>query len=122
MSRIDNPKRWRRYERPGTVDHAFDADAQTEGLTGLQSDAACAVPWVVDGHQAVQVFVDTAILDRAGELCAVVETWTSAHRDIDALSDAVLRYAESEGLSASIYEETPDDLSTGLVAIAFTVG
>jgi hypothetical protein len=52
----------------------------------------------------------------------MVESASGAQRDIDSLSETVLGYAEREGLSASIHERPRDDLSEGLVAIAFTIG
>ena len=119
--RETNPHRTQHYERPGMVDFAFDDDSPNDG-DAIRSDAACAVPWVVDGFQAIQVFVDPALTDRANEICATVETVSATNRDLDRLTQAVLRYAEGEGLSASIYEAPDDDISVGNVAIAFTIG
>ncbi len=119
--RETNPHRSQHYERPGSVDFAFDDDSPNDADV-IRSDAACAIPWVQDGFQAIQVFVDPVLTDRANEICAMVESTSAAHRDLDALSQAVLRYAQGEGLSASIYETPQDDLSVGNVAIAFTLG
>jgi hypothetical protein len=120
--RDEIPRRTLAYEDPGTVDGPFDDDARSGVDPLIRSDAACAIPWTADGHQAIQVFVDPAIVDRAGELCARMNDWSSVHRDLDSLSAAVIEYARGEGLSAAVHEDLPDDLSVGTVAIAFTVG
>jgi hypothetical protein len=110
------------HEAPGSVDYPFDRDERSAGAVGLASDAACTVPWRADGFEAIQVFVDPALLDRAAVLCSTIEVLAETHRTIDRLGDAVIDYADREDLSASVFEEPPDDLSTGTVAIAFTVG
>ncbi len=119
--RETNPHRTQHYERAGTVDFAFDDDSPNAADV-IRSDAACAIPWVVDRFQSIQVFVDPVLTDRANEICAMVETVSATNRDLDALTQAVLRYAGGEGLSASIHETPQDDLSVGNVAIAFTLG
>ncbi|CAN5429985.1 hypothetical protein BH20CHL6_BH20CHL6_17980 [soil metagenome] len=115
------PLRGLRHEPPGTVDGPFDDDTPS-GAAVIRSDAACSVAWRADGFEAIQVFVDPVLTDRARELCSVVEMWSTAHRDLTALNEAVMAYARDEQLSASVYEDPQDDLSTGVVAIAFTLG
>ena len=88
----------------------------------LRSDAICTLAWVTDGYEAVQLFANPALMDRAQTLCEAAQVWTSVHRDLDSLSRAILAYADAEGLSASIYERPPDDLSAGTVAVAFEIG
>jgi hypothetical protein len=119
--RRTHPRRGLPYEQPGAVDYPFDDD-RTESGDLFASDAACAIAWRAGGFEAIQVFVDPALRDRAEELCAMVESASGAQRDIDSLSETVLSYADREGLSASIHERPPGDLSEGLVAIAFTIG
>jgi hypothetical protein len=110
-----------RYEDPGDVDGAFDDDRPASHEL-MQSDAACAIPWRADGFEAIEVFVDPALTDRARDLCLLVEGWAGNHRDIDTLSRAVIDWGRREEISASIFERPPDDPSEGLVAIAFTIG
>src|SRR2546423_13359843 len=110
-----------RYEDGGTVDGPSDDDHPASHEL-IRSDAACAIPWRADDYEAVQVFLDPALTDRSRELCLLVEGFAGAHRDIDTLSDAILRWSRREGLSAGIYEGPQDDLSAGVVAIAFTIG
>lgn len=88
----------------------------------LRSDASCTVPWRADGFEAIEVYVDPAIWDRADELCQAATGWSGAHRDIDGLSRDVMAYADEEHLSASIYTNPRDEMSQGVVALAFTVG
>ena len=121
MADRETPLPPRRWEDVGTVDGAFDEDRRKD-VDVIRSDAACAFAWVTDGFQAVQVFLDPALVDRSGEICAMVETVSTANRTIETLSEAVLDYSRREGLSASIYEGPEDDLSVGTVAIAFTLG
>ncbi len=121
-TRNRHPRRGLEHETPGSVDYPFDTDPQNPNAAGLQSDSACTVPWRADGFEAIQVFVDPALRERAGELCSVVSTWADSHRDLDSLSEAALGYSDAEDLSASIFDNPPDDLSRGTVAIAFTIG
>ena len=121
-TRNRHPRRGLGYEQPGAVDFPFDTDPQNRSAVGLASDAACTVPWQADGFEAIQVFVDPALRDRARELCSVVETWAGAHDDADELTDVALAYADEENLSATFFENPPDDLSAGTFAIAFTIG
>jgi hypothetical protein len=121
-TRNRDPRRGLDHETPGSVDGPFDADPQSANARGLESDSACTVPWRADGFEAIQVFVDPALRDRAGELCAVVSLWAAAHRDLDSLAGAAMSYSDSEDLSASIFDNPPDELSTGTLAIAFTIG
>lgn len=117
-----HPRRGLEHETAGSVDYPFDTDPQATGTAGLHSDAACTVPWRADGFEAIQVFVDPALRDRARELCSLVEGWAGAHTDLDSLSGELLRYGEQEGLSAAIHDEPRDAISAGIVAIAFTLG
>jgi len=121
-TRNRHPRRGLGHETPGSVDYPFDADPHSPNAAGLVSDSACAIPWVTDGFQAIQVFVDPALRDRARELCEVVTMWADAHRDLDALATAAVDYSDSEDVSASVFDNPPDDLSAGTVAIAFTIG
>jgi hypothetical protein len=110
---------------PGSVERPFDRDPAAEaggGMAGLHSDAACTIPWLADGFQAVQVFVDPGLVDRAEEICGTLEGVATAHRDIDTLSGAIQTWARGEGLSASMFENPPDELSAGVVAVAVTLG
>jgi hypothetical protein len=88
----------------------------------VRSDAICTLAWLNDGFQAVQLFINPALMDRAEDLCETAQIWTSASRDVDSLSAAILDYARAEGLSASIHEALPDDLSTGVLAVSFELG
>jgi hypothetical protein len=88
----------------------------------LRSDAICTIAWVNDGFQAVQLFINPVLMDRAEDLCETAQIWTSVHRDVDSLSRAILEYARAEGLSASIHEQPPGDLSVGLLAVSFEIG
>ncbi len=88
----------------------------------LRNDASCTIPWRADGFEAISVYVDPAIWDRADEICEVATVWSGAHEDIDGLCRDVMAYADEERLSASIYTDLRDELSEGVVAIAFTVG
>jgi hypothetical protein len=121
-TRNRHPRRGLEHETPGSVDFPFDTDPQNPNVAGLQSDSACTVAWRSDGFEAIQVFVDPALRDRAGELCSVVTQWAAASDDLDGLSEAANRYSDEEALSASIFDNLPDDLSRGTVAIAFTLG
>src|SRR5204863_8847127 len=84
---------------------------------GLRSDAICTIPWTVEPFEAVMVFADLLLMDRAGLLCEEINVMTTVHRDLDSLSAAVMHLAEVEGLSASIYEEPRDDISRGVLAV-----
>jgi hypothetical protein len=121
-TRNRHPRRGQGHEWPGAVDYPFDTDPQNRSTVGLASDAACTVPWRADGYEAIQVFVDPALRDRARELCDLVSAWAGATHDIDALSGAVLGYSNDEELSASVFENPTDELSAGTVAISFTIG
>lgn len=113
--------RERDHEATGAVDGPFDTDPIADDQ-GVHSDAACTIPWRADGHEAIQVFLDPALADRAADLCMTVAGWAAAIRDLDSLTTTVMDYARHEGLSPSIHEEPPDELSRGTVAIAFTLG
>jgi hypothetical protein len=123
MSRRNrHPRRGLEHEFPGAVDYPFDSDPQNPNARGLESDSACTVPWRADGFEAIQVFVDPALRDRANELCDLVTTWAGTHRHLDDLVDAAIDYTDEEEISASVHDNLPDDLSSGTVAIAFTLG
>ncbi|MFL5757036.1 MAG: hypothetical protein ACJ77N_12150 [Chloroflexota bacterium] len=109
------------FESPGSVDGAFDEDMPS-GQPRVQSDAACTIAWVTDGFQAIQVFVDPALVDRSGEICHVIEDIATVQRDIDGLAGNIIGWGERESLSASVIENPPDDISTGTVAVAITIG
>jgi hypothetical protein len=111
----------RPHEWAGTVDHPFDDD-RPSGQHLVQSDAACSIPWLADGFQAVQVFVDPVLVDRAEDICRTVSGLCGQLQDIDSLSDSIHRFAAGEGLSASVFERPPDALTPDLVAVAFTLG
>ncbi len=87
-----------------------------------RDDAACVVPWVADGFQAIEVFVDPAVDDRIASICELATEWSQRHRDVDGLTAAIMDYADGEGLSASIYPEPEGDLSAGVLAVAITAG
>jgi hypothetical protein len=75
----------------------------------------------VEPFEAVMVFADLLLMDRAGLLCEEINVMTTTHRDLDSLSDALKRFADVEGLSVSIYEEPRDDISRGVLAVTFTI-
>ena len=110
-----------RYENVGTVDRPFDQD-RPSGQDPYHTDAACSFAWRADGYEAISVFLDPVLLDRAAAICETVNALGGQHRDIDTLSDAIEQFAGGEGLSASIHEQPRDDLSAGLVAVSFTLG
>jgi hypothetical protein len=89
---------------------------------GERSDAICTLAWVADGFEAVQIFVNPALMDRAEALCEEAQVWTTAHRTLESLNRAIQDYARDERLSASVYEGQSDDLSEGVVAVTFEVG
>ncbi len=103
------------------VDHPFDDDRPASHPL-IQSDAACAIPWLAGDFQAVQVFVDPAVRERAPAICAAITALCGAHDDLDALNDEIQRYAGDAGLSAGVYERPPDALSEDIVAVTFTLG
>ncbi len=109
------------YERPGGVDFRWLDETRSQPDL-LRSDATCAIAWRVDGYEAILLFVDPVLRDRAGELCAAIEGWSGVHRDLDDLSAEITRYADHERLSVSIYPRPRDGLSKGVVAIAVTLG
>jgi hypothetical protein len=88
---------------------------------GLRSDAICTIPWTVKPFEAVMVFADLLLMDRAGLLCEEINVLTTTHGDLDSLSDALRRLADVEGLTVSIYEEPRDDISRGVLAVTFTI-
>lgn len=104
----------------GTVDGAFDNDRPSSHPL-IRDDSACAIAWLQDGFQAIEVYVDPALTDRQGEICEAINDAAGAERDVDGLSAHVLRYAEGAGLSAGIYERPPDSPTEDLVAVVFTI-
>jgi hypothetical protein len=108
-----------RYEDPGAVDGPWDRERRNPAA--MATDVSCAVPWVREGYQVIELYLDPALNDRVDELCAVVTTLSTRARDLDALTEAVNGYFREEHLSPSFYEE-PDDISSGVVAIAVTIG
>jgi hypothetical protein len=108
-------------EGAGTVDHPFDND-RPSGQPHIRSDAACTIAWRRDGYEAVTVHLDPALIDRASEICGVVEGLTHAHGDSESLGSAILEWTGREDLSASIHEQPRDALSVGLLAVAITLG
>lgn len=117
----DFERRIPRYEDPGAVDYPGDVDRPTANPVP-EDDASCAIPWVVRGYQAIEVYVDPALRDRTHALCELVETWAATHRDLDTLTDAATAYGDEEELSVSVYDQLPDAPATGVVAVAFTLG
>jgi hypothetical protein len=111
----------RRHEWAGTVDHPFDDD-RPSGQQLVQSDAACSIAWLNDGFQAVQIFVDPVLTDRAEEICRTISGLCGQRQDLRSLTESVHAFAAGEGLSASVFERPPDALTPDLVAIAFTLG
>src|SRR3954451_2354104 len=121
MSEYNRRMKPHRGENIGTVDAAFDDD-QPSSHPLIRDDAACAIPWLQDDFQAIEVFVDPALTDRQAEICEAVNAASAAHQDIDGLSAQILRYAESAGLSAGIYERPEDALTDNIVAVVFPIG
>ena len=110
-------------EGAGTVDHPFDDD-EPGSHPLMRSDAACSIPWRADGYEAILVYVDPAIRERAEDICMTIEGLAGRHADVDTLTGAVLRWTESnqDRLSASVIREPRDAMSEGLLAIAITLG
>lgn len=87
-----------------------------------RSDAACVVPWVADGYQAIEIFIDPIVDDRIASICELATEWSAANRDIDTLTRAIEDYAGGEGLSASVYTRPEGELTEGVVAVSITAG
>jgi hypothetical protein len=121
MGTYNRTLRRNRGEDIGTVDRAFDDDRPSSHPL-IQDDAACAVAWLHDDFQAIEVFVDPALTDRQAQICEAVNLAAAANNDIDGLSEGLLRYAASAGLSAGIYERPPDALTENIVAVVFALG
>lgn len=109
------------HETAGSVDHPRDDDRPASHPL-IQTDAACAIPWRADGFEAVEVFVDTAVRDRAEAICRTLSGLCGEHADIDSLNAAIHDYAARNELSAGVYERPPDRLSEDIVAVTFTLG
>jgi hypothetical protein len=118
-TRNTNPKRGLPHEFPGAIDYPFDDDSPGSHQL-LQSDVTS--PWVTDGFQAVQLYLDPALRDEAAEYCRTLDLLCGGNRNVDSLSQAVLEYFRAQGLSASVYERPQDDLSEGVIAVAVTPG
>jgi hypothetical protein len=88
----------------------------------LTDDAAAVIPWVRDGFQAIEVYIDPGLRDRVAELDSLVDTWAATHTTLDGLSETARVWSQNEDVNASIYENLPDDPSVGTIAIAFTIG
>jgi hypothetical protein len=112
-------QRNRRFERPGVIDFPWDADP---GSDGPRSDVTCEIPWRVDGFEAIQVYVDPSLAEQSEAICQTMEGLAGAHRDIDTLAQALLTFGSQEDLAVAIHEQVPEDLSTGVVAVAITLG
>ncbi len=87
-----------------------------------RNDASCVVPWTADGYQAIEIFLDPIVDDRTESICEVATAWSGTCDDLDALTEAIMDYADEEGLSASVFPRPEGELSDGVVAISFTVG
>ncbi len=109
------------HETAGSVDHPFDDDRPASHPL-IQSDAACAIPWPSAGFEAVEVFVDPGLRDRAQDICQTVSALCGQHADIDDLNEAIQDYAARNEMSAGVYERPPDRLSEDIVALTFTIG
>lgn len=109
------------HETAGSVDHPFDEDRPASHAL-IQSDAACAIPWLQGGFQAVEVFVDPALRDRAPEICGTPSALCAQHGDIENLNEAIHRYADGAELSAGVFERPPDRLTDDIIAVTFTLG
>jgi hypothetical protein len=105
----------------GAVDRAFDDDRPSSHPL-IRNDAACAIPWVEDGFQAIEVFIDPALTDREAEICDALSALSADNRKMDGLNAAIHAYAQGAGLSAGVYERPPDDLANDSVAVVFTLG
>ena len=109
------------HETAGSVDHPFDDDRPASHPL-IQTDAACSIPWLAGGFQAVEVFVDPALRDRTPDICQTLSGICTQHDDLDALNQSIQDYAERNEMSAGVYERPPDRLTEEVVAVAFTLG
>ena len=121
MATRDSGRRGPGHEDPGSVDYPWDDDRPASHEL-VESDATCSFAWPHDGFEALSVFIDPALGDRAGDICRTIEAILGNHGDIDTLTDAIQTFADGEQLSASIYERPPDALTSNLVAVALTLG
>jgi len=101
------------------IDFPWDVDPGSEGP---RSDVTCEIPWRAEGFEAIQVYVDPSLSDQAQAICQTMEGLAGAHRDIDTLAQALLDFGSREELAVAIHEDLPDDLSSGTVAVAITIG
>jgi hypothetical protein len=120
--RYDDPRRLRsvRYEDPGAVDGPGDRDERNPNA--IDTPAACAIPWVHEGYQAIEVYVEPELDGRAAEICELVNVASGTSKDLENLAEAVFRAVERAGLSAALYDRPADGLSPGALAIAATRG
>lgn len=77
------PKR-PRGEMIGIVDYAFDDDSPSRHPL-IRDDSACAIPWLKDGFQAIEVFVDPALTDRHGEISQEMTNISGANDKLEGL-------------------------------------
>jgi hypothetical protein len=110
-----------RGEMIGTIDHAFDDDHPSSHPL-IRDDAACAIPWLADGFEAVEVYVDPALTDQQETICDEVNAIAAVQDDLDGLTAEINWWAKSAGLSAGIYERPEGALSSNTVAVVFTIG
>ncbi len=114
------PRRRPGFEQPGVIDFPWDVDRDADPAG--RSDVSCEIPWRVDDFEAIEVFLDPALDARADSICRTIEGLAGAHRDIDTLSAALLELGRQEDLGIAIHEQPPDELSSGVVAVAVTLG
>jgi hypothetical protein len=96
--------------------------ARFEASGTADRPAACTFAWRKGPFEAVAVYVDPVLDDRAASICETTNGIVARRNDLEGLSQALDRFARGEGLAVSIHEEPRDDPSTGLVAISFTLG
>ncbi len=117
-----------RSELGHMVRHAGAIDVQvTDGRVVLSgpvlADETVGVLATIHTSPGVkEVDDDPLIDDRTDSICEIATAWSSEHRNLDRLSEAIMGYAEDEGLSASIFPRPEGELSEGIVAVTFTAG
>lgn len=84
--------------------------------------AACTFAWRAGSFEALTVYVNPVLDDRAASICETTNGIVARQGDLEGLSQALDRFARGAALSVSMYEEPRDDPSAGLVAISFTLG
>jgi hypothetical protein len=108
------------FESPGVIDFPWDTDPNSPD--GPRNDVTCAIPWRIDGFEAIEVYLDPALADSAAPICDTIRGIAGRHRDIDTLCHALLELGAEEELGVAIHEDLPEALSAGVVAVAITVG